>query len=165
MNDHGVVSISCDESEKKPKTIPNKSGVYCLRYLMKNHKPKHFKRILDNIDKEGILYIGCTKDLKKRIDALADQLCKGSGNHTASWTYDLYFKHGKKKLDTKNMQVLWKRSPGYKNEEKAILATYCTWFGDMPPFNSSRERIKDDRLLKRVMKRIRKTSSIYSYFN
>ena len=116
--------------------IPSSSGVYQVRWAIGN-KPKSIPRANGN-DDEGILYIGQSGNLRRRIENLWSRLQDSTkGRHTAGWTYDFY--EFSKKFKLEQLEVQWVEFP--KSEivglETVLLMDYVSEYLDKPPLNSA----------------------------
>jgi hypothetical protein len=112
--------------------IPSSSGVYQVRWAVDN-KPQPIPRAKD-IDEKGILYIGQSGNLRKRIKDFWNGIL-GEGTHTSGWTYDFY--EFRKKFKPEQLEVQWMEVP--KNEirelETVLLLEYVSDYLDKPPLN------------------------------
>lgn len=90
LGKHVTAEIADLETLKK---ITTGSGVYVMVYK-ENGKPKCFPRLNGKEDKEGILLIGTTVNLKRRIrdvyrDVFDETLFRHS--HSEGWNFRRYF--------------------------------------------------------------------------
>jgi len=112
--------------------IPSSSGVYQVRWTL-GDKPQAIPRANGN-DEKGILYIGQSCNLRKRIKSFWNRI-QGKGSHTAGWTYDCYDFGKKFKLE--QLEVQWVELP--KSEiitiETILLLDYVSEYLDHPPLN------------------------------
>ena len=128
--------------------IDKKPGVYIIRCL-EDDSPKHFTR-LNGIDEEGILCIGKSIDLRRRIrEFVKDIATEGLEEkyHSEGWNFRKYFRDNPNpkaiKPKIENMQVIWK---ALKNEDEAdkleteLIQDYVMTFQDKPPLNISIKR-------------------------
>lgn len=128
--------------------INEKPGVYVIRYLEGN-TPKHFTR-LNGIDEEGILCIGKSKNLRKRIwQFLKDITTAGLSikYHSEGWNFRKYFRDNPNpkaiRLEIENMEVIWKTSDSEDEAEELeteLIQDYVMTFQDKPPLNISIKR-------------------------
>ena len=130
--------------------IDDKPGVYIIRYLEAG-SPKHFTR-LNGIDEEGILCIGKSVNLRRRIrQFLKDITSEGLKDkyHSGGWNFRRYFRDNPKpkaiRLETENMEVIWKTLDSEDEAEALeteLLQDYVMTFQDKPPLNISIKRIR-----------------------
>lgn len=128
--------------------IDEKPGVYVIRYL-EGSTPKHFTR-LNGIDEEGILCIGQSKNLRKRIwQFLKDATAEGLSikYHSEGWNFRKYFRDNPNpkaiRLEIENMEVIWKildNEDEAKELETRLIQGYVMRFQDKPPLNISIKR-------------------------
>ena len=128
--------------------IDKKPGVYIIRCLERG-SPKHFTR-LNGIDEEGILCIGKSVNLRRRIrEFLKDIAAKGLKEkyHSEGWNFRKYFRDNPNpkaiKPEIENMEVIWKtmNSEDEADElETKLIQDYVMMFQDKPPLNISIKR-------------------------
>ena len=113
-----------------------KSGVYEIRLMDRNSKPRSTHRLLKK-DTDGVLYIGCTVDLKYRmITRFLKSLDRGNGhvagNRLAKWS-----KAGKINFVNENFEYRYRDVPKnkLKVEEKKELRNYESNYGQFPALN------------------------------
>jgi hypothetical protein len=106
-------------------------GVYQIRWAI-DGKPQIIHRV-NGDDESGILYIGESDNLKKRISDLWRGISTGHG-HTAGWTYDYYGFSKKFKLE--HLEVQWIDSEDAELEPE-LLGNYVEKYLDKPPLNIS----------------------------
>ncbi|MEK7678858.1 MAG: hypothetical protein AAB356_01575 [Deltaproteobacteria bacterium] len=121
------------------KKIPESPGVYQIRCVGANGKPKKIKRLL-NTDSEGILGIGESGYLRTRLRAFW-----GSPNqHAAAWNYSVF--RYDKAFPKKFLQFCYAKTGAEdkKGKNKAVelefrlLLEYRKKFLDGPPLNVNR---------------------------
>jgi len=137
--------------------IPEKSGIYVIRYI-KNGRPFKISRLY-GIDKKGIISIGETKDLNKRLKEFYKTVegQRKSSNHAAGWyyvscKYDRLFKKD-------GLQFKFKITESKKEaerEEFILLAKYRNKFLDLPPLNNNPGKYPEkdwEDIMKAIFKR------------
>jgi hypothetical protein len=107
--------------------IPSSSGVYQIRWAV-GGKPQPIPRV-NGDDEKGILYIGQSKNLRKRIENFWLK------RHTAGWTYDFY--EFRKKFKLEELEVQWVEFPESEigELETFLLMDYVAEYLDHPPLN------------------------------
>ena len=128
--------------------IDKKLGVYIIRYL-EGGSPKRFTR-LNGIDEEGILCIGKSVNLRRRIrEFLKDIATKGLAEkyHSEGWNFRKYFRDNPNpkaiKPEIENMEVFWKAMNSEDEADKLeteLIQDYVLIFQDKPPLNISIKR-------------------------
>ena len=128
--------------------IYEKPGVYIIRYL-EGGSPKQFTR-LNGIDEEGILCIGKSVNLRRRIrEFLKDITTEGLAEkyHSEGWNFRKYFRDNPNpkaiKPKKENMEVIWKvLNTEYEADklETELIQDYVMTFQDKPPLNISIKR-------------------------
>ena len=119
-------------------TIPPTSGVYQMRWAASG-KPKPINRA-NGVDESGMLYIGKTMNLKKRLKALYRGIVEERLTHTAAYTY--MFDEFDKKFKPKELEVQWGEVPKDEidDHEYVLMGEYIKAYLDNPPLNISRGR-------------------------
>lgn len=119
------------------KNIPEVGGVYHI-YCYKGKKPITINRVL-GIDKQGILYIGKSDNLRERLRMLWRVLNPNlkATAHTFGTKYNGNNKL-KKVFPLKTLSVSFKTTSEPKNLETKLLNQYFDKFGEVPPMNSSK---------------------------
>lgn len=135
-------------SDFRSKDVEKKPGVYIIRYLQ-GEAPRHFRR-LNGVDREGILCIGKSKNLRIRITSfLRDIRSEGLAvrYHSEGWNYRAYFRDNRNpraiRLAPENMEVVWKvvaSDDAARSLETQLIQTYVVKFQDKPPLNISIKR-------------------------
>jgi hypothetical protein len=130
------------------KRLPKEPGVYILTYV-ENGEPKAFAR-LNGIDDEGILLIGKTVNLRRRVrEFYKDILSEGLEEkyHSEGWNFRAYFRDNKNphaiKLKAESIRVHWTPMKSEKEAyrfETQLIQDYVTKFQDKPPLNISIKR-------------------------
>ena len=147
-----IKKLGDSESAKFPslqvRHIDEKPGAYIIRYL-EGSSPKHFTR-LNGIDEEGILCIGKSNNLRRRIrEFLKDIATEGLKEkyHSEGWNFRKYFRDNPNpkaiKPEIENMEVFWKamNSEAEADElETILIQDYVMTFQDKPPLNISIKR-------------------------
>jgi len=129
-------------SEVKDKVCKEKAGIYILYCVDKDGKGKHITRAKE-IDKSGILYIGHSVNLWKRLSMLLNSLkqgcsCRGFNVHPAMQLYHRYGYEGK--FPENKLSILFEYCNGKKAahvKEGEILKAYRGKHLDSPPLNKA----------------------------
>ena len=110
-------------------------GFYYL-YSKKGGKRRQTNRLY-KIDKQGILYIGQTKNLVNRITGLKKTIDPDykSEPHICGRRYNIN-SLAKKKFPYESLYVKLEPSKNHKELEKDIIRSYFMEFGEVPPFNA-----------------------------
>ena len=117
-------------------SIPGKSGVYEFRCTDGNGHPMLIDR-LNGKDKEGIIYIGSSEDLKKRINGFWKTIeQQDRSRHAAGWTYCSFGYNDI--LPPNHLQFRFKMVSNITGDEFDLLLEYRRQFMDLPPLNSNR---------------------------
>jgi len=113
--------------------ITTTSGVYEIGASI-NGQPQPINRA-NGVDKNGLLYIGKTGNLRKRINDFWIHLLTEGNQHTAAETYLIYGFYTK--FQRENLQVRWLALPNGMEEEyeKKLIDEYLESFLDSPPLN------------------------------
>jgi hypothetical protein len=115
--------------------IPEKEGVYQFRCIDEDGHPKPIKRLLGN-ELEGIIYIGKSKNLQKRINGFWTTIQKQDrSRHAASWTYVSYNYYPI--FSPKHLQYRYFVAKNPIANEFFLLLSYRKKFMDLPPLNSN----------------------------
>ena len=114
------------------------SGVYQIRWAI-DGKPTSIDRA-NGIDKSGLLYIGKTKNLKRRLRAFCRGIFERRTTHTAARTY--FWDSFDKKFKPDQLEVRWAvvSKDELDDYEFALLGDYIQAYLDTPPLNISRGR-------------------------
>jgi len=112
------------------------SGVYVVRSVSHN-KPKSIRRMFDP-DKNGILHLGRTANLKGRIHSFLRGTRTGK-EHSEAMRYHRH-KNEYKKRGYSSVQIGYKELPSRKAKtlELKRFDEYACAFGELPPLNSKR---------------------------
>ena len=115
--------------------LPKNSGIYRIFAYSQNFEPIIINRFAKR-DKQGLLYIGRTKNLNARLNnfLLSSDINKNTHNHSGALKYkkkDVIRKTLKKHTLYFNFQVLNE----INEEEKKLLDNYSNEFGEYPPLN------------------------------
>jgi len=127
-------------NKSKFRIVPENAGIYQIRWAV-NGKPQPISRA-NGIDKRGLLYIGSTKNLRRRIRNLWHSIRSGKRGHTVGRTYVTYNYCRKFKLD--QLEVRWATLAENEAQttESRLLGEYVTKYLDKPPLNISVKRPK-----------------------
>jgi len=95
----------------------------------------HLQR-LKNIDKKGLLYVGHTVDLRRRLREFFRSAYLGKEDHSSGWTFYKYYGN---RFKFENLEFSWSvtTKTKAKNEEWKYLNQYQRRFFDRPPLNLS----------------------------
>lgn len=142
---HLRISDFASDSSK----VPDRSGVYIIRAVRKTGIPIHLRR-LNGTDVAGILCIGKSKDVRRRIrQFVMDIRTPGldAAYHSEGWNFRAYFRDNRKrgiiKLAEKNLEATWKvarRDCDANYLETQLLQAYVMKYQDKPPLNISIKR-------------------------
>lgn len=128
--------------EGKIREIPERAGIYQFRCLDEEGKPILISRLRKK-DALGIIYIGQTENLQRRINNFWKTITRRERSlHAAGWTYisccyDELF-------PPENLQFRYKVTKNSIDEEFMLLLSYLKEFRDLPPLNSNRGRYPDN---------------------
>ena len=113
--------------------ITTTSGVYEIGASI-NGQPQPINRAKD-VDKNGLLYIGKTKNIRKRIKNFWRHVREEGNQHTAAETYLLY--EYNTKFQRESLQARWLALPEgmQKKAEWKLIDEYLEKYLDSPPLN------------------------------
>jgi hypothetical protein len=128
-------------------------GIYVVR-ILKGNLPRHFRRLNGVVDKEGILCIGKSNNLRNRIWQFHQDVNSPGVEdkyHSEGRTFRMYFRYDpenpkKLGLDAKDMEIIWKTLDNKEQAEKwetELIDKYLKTFQDKPPLNISIKRNMD----------------------
>jgi hypothetical protein len=125
-----------DKVKKKSVEAPEKSGIYVVRSIS-NNKPKLIRRIF-KCDKDGILHIGYTKNLKGRIGSFLSGTETGK-EHSEAMRYNR-LKREYEQYGYSSVQIGYRKLPLRKAKKLELkwFDKYEHSFGELPPLNSKR---------------------------
>ena len=118
-------------------SVPTESGVYCVRASQDGKHALPIQRAL-GVDREGIVYVGESRNLLDRIGRLwwiTDDNAQDHQHHSLieSWLYyDL-----DRLIPRTQLQIRWKPCLNHKAQESKLINDYKRAFGDIPIGNSS----------------------------
>ena len=114
-------------------SIPSSSGVYQIRWAVEG-KPQVIHRA-NGDDDSGLLYIGKTKALRKRINTFWKDVINKTEIHTAGYTYFYY--SFEKKFKPEQLEVRWTElsEDEIDSFEDELLEDYAGRYLDKPPLN------------------------------
>jgi hypothetical protein len=125
--------------------VPEKAGVYQIRCVDKTGKPVAINRLARK-DKEGIVGIGESGNLKTRLGQFNKTIIKKDyTRHAAAWHY-LSFRYDKI-FPVKLLQVRYKTTRNKSTATKIefeLLLKYRKIYMDSPPLNNSRGKFPYD---------------------
>lgn len=129
--------------EKAIDRLSSRPGVYIVRWS-KNSKSVKIGRV-KGIDHQGILYIGSTKNLKRRVKELLKSLKNEYKKikHTMAKSY-IFFSLNKV-IKINEIEITWIELDSYEEaqmQEWLALDHYGKKFGELPPLNLQALRSK-----------------------
>ena len=130
INWHKIKDLTDEEIKKIPKT----PGIYFVRWS-KNSCPVPISRIT-GIDRKGILYIGRSKNIRRRIKKLYNAVIKNKRGHTIFKT--IVFCGISKVIKLDEYEIIWEELKTDKESEAqewAAIKTYCDKYNEPPPLN------------------------------
>jgi len=122
--------------------IPKQPGVYLVRWGSRN---KPISRLLKD-DEKRIMYIGRSKNIKRRIGSnfIRPYYNKTTSNHSGIIT--LYYTGLMEKIDLEELEVYWidyDTEQMAKTQEFYSLKLYTDIHGELPPVNRQSARSKE----------------------
>jgi hypothetical protein len=112
----------------------NKKGLYQIRMVDADNKPLPIPRI-GGTDLKGIIYIGKSIQLRKRIEAFL------RGQHSGGGLYWLAYRRLKTREPYRGhflqFRVMASTSKNIATKETEMLRRYFRRFCELPPFNST----------------------------
>ena len=112
----------------------DKKGLYQIRMVDMGNKPLPIPRI-GGIDPDGIIYIGKTKRLRRRIEAFL------GGRHSGGGMYFRVYRRLKRREPYREHSLQFRVMAGTDNNittrEREMLQRYLRRFCELPPFNST----------------------------
>jgi predicted GIY-YIG superfamily endonuclease len=121
--------------------VPKSPGVYFVRWS-RGGKPVAIYR-LGGRDEGGILYVGSSEDLRRRVGQFWRAITRGAGQHTVFST--LAFCELSDLVKSSELEASWKAlmSPeDAESQEWAAMYLYCRKYKEPPPLNLSVGRKK-----------------------
>jgi len=116
--------------------LPTGPGVYQLRAIAAG-RPRRLRRI-SGTDRQGVLYVGKTADLKVRVWCLVRTVL---GHLAAANPAGLrYLRLLKTRIDRRGLEVRWMAKAtetAAATTERSVLLRYGKRFGELPPLNRS----------------------------
>jgi hypothetical protein len=113
--------------------IPPKPGVYKISRFDKDDNPIEITRFF-GIDKEGIIDIGESHNLRERLMNFKRNIENGKGGHMAGWRYYFLKLHNKVPILKFNYEVCNTKEEAYKKEH-AMMKKYLDEHKELPPLN------------------------------
>jgi len=115
------------------------SGVYKIALFNSNNSPVEIARFLDN-DKDGILGIGSSKDMERRLRYFRGAMEGKKYSHAEGKRLGMIKKSAKFVNRYKNCQIQYcfrklTDVTGAKKEERRFLECYFKKYGESPPLN------------------------------
>lgn len=123
-----------DLTDKEISKIPKSPGIYFVRWS-KNGCPVPISR-LTGIDRKGIIYIGRSKNIRRRIKKLYDALINNKRTHTIFKT--IVFCGISRVIKLEEYEITWEELKTDKDaigQEWAAIKTYCDNYHEPPPLN------------------------------
>jgi len=121
------------------RNAPEKPGIYHIYCFNRNH-PIKIGRLL-KADEKGILSIGSTKNLKRRLKQFVYGSIKHSG-HSSGNRYGYLNLANKRKLGSYELKFSFEIKKKCEFRESELLRGYMEKFGELPPLNN-REPLYD----------------------
>lgn len=117
-------------------------GVYKIRLVSPKESPIEIPRFLDN-DREGILQIGRSEDIERRIRAFRGAIDKKKYAHAEGKRLRLimdYCTNFMKNHSNCKFQYCFQKLPNKskaKTEEERLIKCYFKKYGEVPPINNN----------------------------
>ena len=130
-----------DLTDSRFRNMPEDPGIYFVRWV-RNGRPVPIPRLCDQ-DSKGILYIGGSKNIRRRIKQLINAIVNDGENHTIYKTKK--FCSISKLIKLEEYEITWeklKTEEEANGEEWAALKLYCDKYHEGPPLNLSLGRSK-----------------------
>ena len=120
--------------------LEKKAGVYRVCATLGNGNALPVHQAL-GVDREGILYIGGTGDLKARIGDLA-HIPRDPAPPDRHDLIDSWLRFDFDRLANRTQLVVqWRECRDHVTEERKLLINYKMTFGDIPPGNLKLDRV------------------------
>jgi hypothetical protein len=121
-----------------PRRVPRKAGVYQIRWAI-NGIAQTVSRA-NGLDASGLLYIGKSADLRRRIRDFRRCVIGKEAPHSAGRTYIRY--NFRRKFKPEQLEIRWAVLPkgDHDGKEKELLNEYVRSYLDKPPLNISIRR-------------------------
>jgi len=128
----GWSSFQCPSSIAE--TVPEGPGIYRVRYV-KDNVAQPVRRF-NGQDDQGLLYVGQTAHLGRRLQGFMKSARSGTVGHSAGRTFYMYYTG---RLNLKGLQFSWSAVPigKAKELERKLLDRYQRRYLDRPPLNIS----------------------------
>jgi hypothetical protein len=123
--------------QNSSENMPDNGGVYKIIATDGYGNPKSINRVC-GIDKDGILYIGESNSIQKRMGDFTKSAVRNykSTNHSGGVLYsqsDLLCEQ----YPYNDFYVMYEVCDNHTNKEKELLKDYFLMFGEYPPLNNS----------------------------
>lgn len=120
---------------KLPLDFPLNQGIYFIHWI-KSDKFVSLSRLFE-IDTSGLLYVGKSTNLKKRLNDLIENI-----NNPSLLKHHFGIKFNKtdkfrQKIPISELALIIQPSDNPKDSEEKYLLCYNSKFGELPPFNSN----------------------------
>jgi len=114
--------------------VPKRPGIYQVRHV-KDKVAQPVQRF-NGQDDQGLLYIGQTTNLRRRLREFMKSACSGTAGHSAGRTFHMYYAV---RLKPDDLEFSWLAvSIGKaKTLERKLLDRYQKRYLDRPPLNIS----------------------------
>ncbi|WP_375203834.1 hypothetical protein [Hyphococcus sp.] len=120
--------------------LKNEPGIYEILSVDHNGDPLSINRFC-GVDKFGVLYIGRSFHMRRRLRAFANMILNNSKRgHVAGRTYRTSPKI-KKIASPESLIFCFKHLDDVASEESSLLKAYVNKFGEVPPLNGRAEFI------------------------
>jgi hypothetical protein len=121
-----------DLSGKGFDEVPSSCGIYLLRWA-RNSKPVPVSRI-GGVDKQGLLYIGKAKRLKRRVRRLWRSIYERDlGSHTVGKTIILC--NFPEIVNKAEYEITWESTEDEEGQEWNALVQYARRYKELPPLD------------------------------
>jgi len=131
----------------KTDDVPNRPGVYQVRCVDADGRPVRIFRA-GGVDGEGILFVGCGGNLRKRVRKLRRALISGDRGHSEVATYVRY--GFARQFPPDRLEIRWAELQSEDEAKRAkamLLNKYMRTYLDTPPLNLQVMRSPPDELL------------------
>ena len=120
-------------NDEEIKKVPAEPGAYKISRFGKNETPIEINRFF-GMDKEGIIDIGESKNLRERLRSFKRNIENGKGGHMAGWRYHYLKLQNKIPFLKFSYEVCKTKEEAYK-KENAMMKKYVEKHKELPPLN------------------------------
>ena len=131
----------------KTNDVPNRPGVYQVRCVDADGRPVRIFRA-GGVDGEGILFVGCGGNLRKRVRKLRRALVSGDRGHSEAATYVRF--GFARQFPPDRLEIRWVELQSEEEAKMAkamLLNKYMYIYLDTPPLNLQVMKSSHDELL------------------